>query len=230
VELQGYSDARGFRQWQQVGRCVKKGQRAFHILAPVTKKGRDEKTSEEKGVVIGFRAVPVFGLEQTEGLPLPATDPDADGWVESLPLVEVARRWKLQVQVVDGQAAPFLGMYRRGKGIALGVKNLATWTHELLHAADHRLGNLQESGQHWRAETVAELGGAVLLCLLGRQGDADLGGCWRYVQKYASEAGIEPVEACGRVLDRMAGAIALILDTAQQIEQEEMPLFAKRST
>jgi len=31
-------DARGFRQWQKVGRRVKKGAKAFYILAPIRKK------------------------------------------------------------------------------------------------------------------------------------------------------------------------------------------------
>lgn len=34
----GTNDARGFRQWQQVGRYVKKGAKAFHILVPIFKK------------------------------------------------------------------------------------------------------------------------------------------------------------------------------------------------
>ena len=31
-------DARGFKQWQEVGRTVKKGSKAFYILAPCTRK------------------------------------------------------------------------------------------------------------------------------------------------------------------------------------------------
>ena len=30
--LAGHSDARGYRQWQEVGRHVKKGEKSFHIL------------------------------------------------------------------------------------------------------------------------------------------------------------------------------------------------------
>ena len=33
--LMGYHDARGFQQWQEVGRKVKKGEKAFAILAPL---------------------------------------------------------------------------------------------------------------------------------------------------------------------------------------------------
>ena len=62
-------------------------------------------------------------------------------------------------------------------------------THDLRNqpAADDRLGSLKEWGQHWRSETVAELGGAVLLRLLGFDHEADLGGSWCYVQRYALE-------------------------------------------
>ena len=69
-----------------------------------------------------------------------------------------------------------LGQYRHGTGIALGVENLSTWCHELVHAADDRNGKLR--GKKVRKETVAELGGAVLLSILGYENKTDLGGCW----------------------------------------------------
>ena len=62
----------------------------------------------------------------------------------------------------NGRAGAALGKYRHEASIALGVENPATWAHELCHAADGRLGNLQERGRHWRSETVAELSGATL--------------------------------------------------------------------
>jgi hypothetical protein len=220
VALHGYSDARGFRQWQEVGRHVKRGERAFYILAPVTRKLVDEATGEGRVIVVGFRGVPVFGLEQTEGARLPAGDPEAGRWIESLPLLDVAKRWGLAVEAFDGEGAGALGLYRHGTGIALGVKNLSTWAHELLHAADDRLDNLVEQGQHWRSEIVAELGGAVLLRLLGLEEESDLGGCWEYVKRYADEAGVEVAESCGRVLDRLCAAVALALDTAEQLSRQ----------
>lgn len=36
--LQGTADARGYKQWQEVGRQVRKGAHAIHILAPLTYK------------------------------------------------------------------------------------------------------------------------------------------------------------------------------------------------
>ncbi len=120
-----------------------------------------------------------------------------------------------------------LGKFRHerngtGTAIALGVKNLSTWAHELIHAADHRNGKLTELGQHWRSETVAELGGAVLLKILGHHHDADLGGCWEYVQGYAKRQKIDVLKACNLVLERTCEAVALILDTAEELAGQDL--------
>jgi len=219
--LAGHSDARGYRQWQEVGRYVKKGEKSFPILVPIVRK-RTEKSvetgeEEERTWIAGFTSAAVFGLNQTEGEPLPPPDPEVTAWLENLPLLDVAREWGLSVDAYNGRPGAALGKYRRGNGIALGVENLSTWAHEMCHAADDRLGNLQERGQHWRSETVAELGGAILLEVLGYDHDADRGGCFQYVQAYATDAGIEPVTACQRVLKRTCDTVALILDTAETL-------------
>ena len=56
------SDGRGYRQWQQAGRQVKQGSKAFHILGPKIKKIKktdDDNKDIEKPVVIGFFSIPV---------------------------------------------------------------------------------------------------------------------------------------------------------------------------
>ena len=117
----------------------------------------------------------------------------------------------------DGQTSGAQGWYKKGQSIALGVENLSTWSHEMIHAADDRLGSLTERGQHWRSEVVAELGGAVLLEIIGHETDSDRGGCFRYIEAYAKNAKIEPVSACTRVLKRVCDSVSLILETAEQL-------------
>jgi len=219
VILNGFTDARGFHQWHEVGRNVKKGEKAFYILGPVKKKLLDKETGEEKAIVLGFKGVAVFGLQQTEGAPLASGDPDIENWIQSLPLLDVAQQWGLTVGTFDGEGVGFLGRYRHGKAIDLGVKNLSTWAHELVHAADDRNGSLKEKGQHWRSEMVAELGGAVLLEILGFKHEADLGGCWVYIKEYAEKEKIGVAEGCMQVLDRTCAAVGVILDTAEQIKR-----------
>ena len=137
--LHGHLDARGFRQWQQVGRTVRRGEHAFYILAPILVKrsageDADPDSNETPGCrLVGFNAVPVFGYDQTEGEPLPG-ELEHRAFLDSLPLVEVARAWGLHVTTFDAEQSQTLGSYRYSTGtIALGVENLSTWAHELVH-------------------------------------------------------------------------------------------------
>jgi len=215
VALHGYTDARTFKQWKEHGRQVKKGEKAFFILAPMKKKVVDKDTQEEKTVIYGFKGLPVFGLEQTEGPPLPDKT-EIDQWIDTLPLIEVARAWGLKV---EAQSLPnALGAYQFGKAIRLSVKNLSVWSHELIHAADDKNGNLLERGQQLSSETVATLGGAVLLELLGFHHDSDIGGCWQYINSYAKKSEVDVTEACMQTLERTCLAVALVRDTADDLK------------
>lgn len=224
--LAGFDDARGFRQWLDTGRAVRKGEKAFYILAPMTKAITDKaETGEERQrvAILGFRAVPVFGREQTDIVDEAVwakhseLDRQAERFIEELPLIDVARSWGLTIKSYSGTAGGALGWYRRGQAIALGVENLATWAHELIHAADHRLGTLKERGQHWLSETVAELGGAILLYAAGYECEADIGGAWKYIQAYAKENNVEPIKACTTALDRACKAVTMILEASETL-------------
>ena len=176
----------------------------------------------DRSVVYGFRAVPVFGRDQTEvndaekWAESSADDRKAEAFLDGLPLVAVARSWELTVESYNGKGARALGYYRHGQAIALGVQNVATWAHELIHAADDRRGKLAGSSKLSR-EVVAELGGAVLLACLGRESDADYGGCWQYVTAYAERNKQSTIAVCERLLRRTCEAVALILDTAEEL-------------
>ena len=219
--LAGFDDARGFRQWQAVNRHVKKGERAFSILAPCTRKvtTTDDETGQPVGrvVVVGFRSQAVFGYEQTDGEPLPDR-PESDAFIDALPVVGVARHWGLSVSTFNGKGARYQGFYKHGQAIALGVENLSVWAHELIHAADDRLGTItKRSGQQLDNEIVAELGGAVLLACLGRESDADYGGCWRYVSAYATRAKKPTIAVIEKLLRRTCDAVALVMQTADEL-------------
>ncbi len=217
VALHGNSDARGFRQWQSVSRFVRKGQKSFCILSPVMKT-REDDDGERKSFLPGFKGTAVFGLAQTDGELLSEVDPELLRWVEMLPLVDVAREWGLVVETYGGRSGATNGWYSGGNGtIALGVRNLSTWAHEMVHAADDRLGQLSAHEPKWRKETVAELGGAVLLECLGQPVDTDLGGCWEYVRSWCGHEGIKPVVASQRMLKRTCDLVSLVLDTAKRL-------------
>lgn len=62
----------GYKKWQQLGRQVRKGEKGIMILAPVTRKMQDD-DGEETWRLIGFRAVNVFDISQTDGDDPPET-------------------------------------------------------------------------------------------------------------------------------------------------------------
>ena len=228
VALCGTVDARGIKQWNQAGRKVRKGSSAIWILAPCVKKiteKDDLDVEKERQVIYGFRSVPVFAVEDTKGDPLPDKDDKYDSWAAQLPLMDVAESWGINVGTFSHGGDDPLGYYRYastgGQAIVLGVENVATWAHELVHAADHRITNLK--GEKWHKEIVAELGGAILLECLGMSYDADLGGAFTYIEQYARDAGMDTVRACIQVLDRVCNCVKLILDTAATITHAPIP-------
>lgn len=225
--LQGHRDARGFRQWKEVGRTVKRGARAFYILGPCTviAKQDDPDRGIEEGdtILTGFRALPVFGLSQTEGEPLPWIEEERR-FFDTRPLVEVARSWDLDLRV-DPPEARRGGSYEHdangGIAITVAIDSLNTWAHELVHAADHRLGTLTRAhGQRLDNELVAELGAATLLECLGYTHESDRGRSYHSIQQYALEHDCVLWSICSQLLDRTCACVAHLLEEAAQLSAE----------
>ncbi|MBP8056855.1 MAG: hypothetical protein KA314_13540 [Chloroflexi bacterium] len=224
--LFGCTDPRGYDQWKQAGRQVRKGEKAqAHIMVPIRPYQRksdrqshqDDDETGQTAPIIGFTTCPVFDVSQTDGDPITEEHPHRD-FLDALPLVDVARHWHIHTDTYTGQGARAKGYFvPRQNAIFLGVENINTWLHELTHAADYRLGNLTETGQHWRSETVAQLGACVLAHMIGCPEYADEGKTFRYITSYAEEAKIETITACGRVLERTLKAVDLILTQADAV-------------
>lgn len=223
--------AMGFKQWLASGRCVNKGCKAFYIYVPFFVKDGDKRTEDGKQAmrIRSFGVKPAFRFEDT-------TVVDAAKWakvaekmasaesaLQNLPFRQVADAWGIPVTTYSGKNSRSLGWYCPGNpAIGVGVENPATFAHELIHCADSHLGNLKERGQHWRSETVAELGGAALLYGAGFETDADLGGAFEYITNYAKAAGIEPIKACQDVIDRIGKAVQLVIDAAAELKVESV--------
>jgi len=200
-------DARTFNQWKNANRSISKGAHAFSILAPCTypTTETDEEGNEVKQLkVVGFRAVPVFRIEDTEGEPVQSFEPPA-----LPPLGGVPARWGIAVdyQPIPGKTFGIRGSYSPGrKRITLFTENEETFFHELIHAADDRISPLQ-GGQDPDQEAVAELGAAVLARLYGGRIDKD---AWQYINIYHAD----PAQAARRLLSRVEGCLTLILAEA----------------
>ena len=208
------SDARGFRQWNEVGRGVIEGRKAFYILAPLMRKAKtdeDEDDETDKKHLMGFRVVPVFRVEDTAGeeLEYPPTAPP-----EPPPLATVAEDWGIAVSYVTSGGHNTLGYYSPdNKEIVLCSHDEEIFFHELAHAAHEKAKGVLKAGQNWQQEIVAELTAATLMHLYGRAPND--GGAFRYIATYAAKASKDPHRACLSVITDVEHCLNQILTTAQ---------------
>lgn len=233
----GTMDARGYKQWQEVGRNVVKASEKKHsvvILAPLKRtieRTNDKGEKEMFSVLYGFKSIVVHAIEDTVVVDQELWDkssmPDEETrrFVETLPLKEVAEAWGIDVGCFTGKEGKALGYYMpKANHIGLGVKNLSTWAHEMVHASDGRLGSLSRPGDGIEArsedEVVAELGGAVLLTVLGMEKDADLGGAWNYLKAWGGDDPDKLLPLCMKLIGRVCQAVDLILKTVEEKGKE----------
>lgn len=219
--LHGHRDARGFRQWETAGRRVKRGERAFYILGPCTVTAKQEEP--ERGIqpgdpiLIGFRAIPVFGYTQTEGEPVPWAEEERR-FFDSRPLADVARSWGLELRIKDADGFSHGAFtHRDGRGLAISVAtdSLNTWAHELVHATDLRLGTMTTArGQQLDNEIVAQLGASVLLECLGHAVESDRGKTFGYLEHYARKHDRDLWTLCSELLDRTCACVSHLLEEA----------------
>ncbi len=205
--LSGTRDARGFKQWLQADRYVKRGTKAFYILVPYLKKVEDEETGEETQILKGFMAKPVFRYEDTDGEPLEYEPVDLPG----LPLIEKAEEWGISVKAIQGNYG-YYGYYSSSnKLIGLASEEECVFFHELAHYAHEKVKGTLKSGQDPVQEIVAELSAQVLCRIVGKQPQDTLGNSYRYIERYAEKLKISPYMACLRVLSDTEKVLNLIL-------------------
>jgi len=205
--LAGTSDARGYKQWQEVGRHVKQGSKALRILGPVfVEKHLEGATPEDEEtveVLVGFRAIPVFKFEDTEGAELPTytlRDPP--------PLLDVAERFGMKVNYVRLSAGVYGYTDYEKKVIGLATESWDVFWHELAHALHRTFEPKTNHGQEPEAETVAQLVAATLARLYGRPAD---GFSWTYIAQQAKSSSPQQVgRLCMTVLDRAKKVLDLI--------------------
>lgn len=152
------ADARTYKQWQAAGRQVKKGQKAFGIIAPITKKIHNDEKNEDEIRIIGFRAMPVFAYESTEGEPLPEYDCTP---TKLPPFFDAAEALGIQVSWKPLSRNAY-GYYRLSDhSITLHSQDYAVFYHELAHAVHDTIEPLKDVPDD-KAEVVAELTAAVM--------------------------------------------------------------------
>ena len=199
----GSLDCRGYKQWEEVGRHVKRGCRAAYILAPRLAMIEDEATGSEKKTLCGFFGVPVFAYHDTDGDALAELSYAPR---ELPPLMEAAERLGVQVTWQPLSSSRLGDCTTNGTRINLGTHDPAVFFHELAHAAHAKLNGRLNGGQDAHQETVAEFTAAVLMDLYGL-GDCT-GNAWHYIQAYNKDplkAIFQALSTVGKVLELLEG-------------------------
>jgi antirestriction protein ArdC len=215
--LSGTSDARGFQQWHEVGRHVRKGEKAFHILAPrMTRKGQEhdaditeDDPKDAKYVLTGFIPVSVFAVEQTEGEPLAYQKIE----LPKLPLMEKAQEWGIDVASVAFQGT-YYGAFQDGttEKIRLATPHEKTFFHELAHAGHKRINGTLQPGQNPKQEIVAELAAQTLCQMVGKELESTLGNSYDYISEHAKKMNRSVERACLSLLSDVEKILKMILE------------------
>jgi hypothetical protein len=152
----------GFHKWREFGRFVKKGAKGIFILAPILAKktaDQDSPAEESARVAVGFRAVYVFDLSDTDGEPLPElgnAQGDPAGYTERLKDFVIQRSIQLEysdsIYPAQGQCSPGKITLLPGQCPA---EEFATLAHEVAHSLLHQQERRAETTKRVR-ETEAE--------------------------------------------------------------------------
>jgi antirestriction protein ArdC len=153
-----------YHQWQEVGRQVRKGSRAFGIYAPLTKTVTDKDAAGNetvKTVLYGFKPIPVFPVESTDGEPLEKYDYTPEILPPFYDICE-----KLGITVYWKPASrPAYGWYSPASDtITMQSEDWAVFYHEACHSIRERVADTKDIATE---EIIAELTSAVLMAMNG---------------------------------------------------------------
>jgi hypothetical protein len=138
----------GFGTWKEMGRFVKRGERGIQILAPMIGYRRRRDAAEQEPntnqdakpapMLIGFRAVYVFDIGQTEGAELPEFDRTITGEVGAQRDRLIAFLAALDIKLeFNERIAPALGVSYGGKIAILPGQSKAEEFTTLVHETAH---------------------------------------------------------------------------------------------
>ena len=204
----------GIRTWNEMGRFVRKGEKGIQILAPMLGHRRnrteadtgDQSETKPQPVLIGFRAVYVFDVAQTEGADLPEMEHGVSGNAGEHQdrLIEFLAQQNIALEFSE-KIAPALGVSYGGKITLLPRQSKAEEFTTLVHETAHELLHKAER-RTMTTQTVRETEAEAVAFIVGQAVGLEMGNASSdYIQMYAGNATLlaESLE----VIQRTASAI-----------------------
>lgn len=201
------TDVAGFKAWRELGRQVRKGERAIRIMAPMSVKRENVETGEVERVPF-FRAVPVFDVSQTDGdaLPVRPCEPlTGDSHERLIPMLEgFARSMGLTVTYADtGNAGGYYSEKQRVIVVdqdACPNAKVRTLVHELAHAH----GVTYRDYSRGEAEVIVETAGTIVCGSLGLDTSGE---SIPYIAGWGESGDLDAIRKHAETVDRIARSI-----------------------
>jgi hypothetical protein len=189
----------GFGTWKEMGRFVKKGEKGIQILAPMIGYRRKKDDAEQhrdasakpQPMLIGFRAVYVFDVAQTEGEDVPEFEHNITGEVGEHRDRMFAFLAKQNITLeFNEKIAPALGVSYGGKIALLPGQSKAEEFTTLVHETAHELLHKAERRTMTTA-TVRETEAEAVAFIVGQSVGLEMGNASSdYIQMYAGNAAL----------------------------------------
>ena len=221
----------GYGTWRELGRFVKRGEKGIQILAPMvgyrrrkTETSPDASADAENGAkpqpaLIGFRAVYVFDVSQTEGADLPEFDRTITGEVGAYRdrLVDFLVQQNIALEFNE-RIAPALGVSYGGKIALLPGQSKAEEFVTLVHETAHELLHRAER-RTFTTPTVRETEAEAVAFVVGQAIGLEIGNASSdYIQMYNGNTALlaESLE----FIQRTAGVILGAITFEESVSQE----------
>jgi hypothetical protein len=211
----------GFRAFLELDRCVRKGEKAIRILAPMSVPARKEEPAAEpqpgeetEARRLRFRAVPVFDVSQTDPLPgrepvslQPPAEPIEGSTHAHLfaPLQALATElgYSVAVRTLDGTADGWCDTALR-EIVVNGSVSKNAQIRLLVHEIAHALGVDYEQYDRRDAEVLVD---TVTFIVCGSVGLDVSGSSVPYVAGWGESDGLDAIRTYAETIDRIARRI-----------------------
>jgi antirestriction protein ArdC len=195
----------GFQTWRSLGRFVRRGEKGIAILAPIVGRRNTEQSDDDPKSIVGFRAVHVFDIAQTDGQPLAEiAEASGDPGDRTTTLRSAIIERGISIEYVDDLAGA-LGTSAGGRIQILNGQSPASEFVVLAHEFAHEL--LHRSSDRPASRDVRELEAEAVAFVVGEAVGLSVAEAARdYVQLYRGDR-----EALADSLDRIQRAAAVIL-------------------